>query len=134
MQGAVTFQRAVLRYRPSLPCALNGVSFETKPAEKIGIVGRTGSGKSSLFVALFRIGELEAGQILIDGINVSHLPLQDLRLVGREYNNNDNDICRPYKLYHFTHLSRLRIYVMQAYDVGYMQYNTNMQVHNTSIA
>ena len=79
IQGAVTFQRVVLQYRPGLPFALNGVSFETQPAEKIGVVGRTGSGKSSLLLALFRMVELRSGQVLIDGINVAHLALKDLR-------------------------------------------------------
>ncbi|CAH1791548.1 unnamed protein product [Owenia fusiformis] len=79
IQGAIQFNRVVLQYRDGLPNALNGVSFETSPSEKIGIVGRTGSGKSSLFLALFRLVELKGGQIVIDGINISHLDLQDLR-------------------------------------------------------
>ena len=62
-----------------MPLALHNVSFETQPAEKIGIVGRTGSGKSSLFLALFRMVELKLGHIEIDGINIAHLPLSNLR-------------------------------------------------------
>lgn len=81
IQGAITFHRVCLRYRKGLPLALNNVSFETQPAEKIGIVGRTGSGKSSLLVALFRMVELQDGYISIDGLNLSHLELRDLRYI-----------------------------------------------------
>ena len=79
IQGTVSYQNVCLQYRPGLPLALNEVTFETEQAEKIGIVGRTGSGKSSLFLTLFRMMELQSGQIFIDGINVSHLPLSELR-------------------------------------------------------
>lgn len=79
IQGAVIFHRVDLQYRSGLPLALQSVTFETQPGEKIGIVGRTGSGKSSLFWALFRMVELKAGNIEIDGINISHLPLSQLR-------------------------------------------------------
>ena len=79
IQGAVTFHRVHLQYRQGLPLALNDVTFETNQHEKIGIVGRTGSGKSSLFLALFRMVELHSGQILVDGIDVKHLDLHDLR-------------------------------------------------------
>ncbi len=81
IQGAIYFHRVCLRYRPNLPLALDNVTFETHPHEKIGIVGRTGSGKSSLFLALFRMVEVESGNILIDGINLCHLGLQELRHV-----------------------------------------------------
>ncbi len=80
IQGAIYFHRVCLRYRPNLPLALNDVTFETHPHEKIGIVGRTGSGKSSLFLALFQMVEIQSGNILIDGINLNHLDLQELRL------------------------------------------------------
>lgn len=79
IQGSVNFQQVCLQYRPGLPLALNCVTFETKPAEKVGIVGRTGSGKSSLFLALFRMIEIQSGSICVDGINVGHLPLDELR-------------------------------------------------------
>ena len=59
---------------------LQEVNFSTKSCEKIGVVGRTGSGKSSLLVALFQIEELEPGSsILIDGIDISTVPLSTLR-------------------------------------------------------
>ncbi|ELU02886.1 hypothetical protein CAPTEDRAFT_191165 [Capitella teleta] len=79
IQGSVSFQRVCLQFRPGLPPALQNVTFETKPVEKIGIVGRTGSGKSSLFQALFRLTEIESGSICVDGINVGHLHLTELR-------------------------------------------------------
>ena len=82
IQGHVAFRQVRLCYRAGLPYALRDVCFETRPAEKVGIVGRTGSGKSSLFRTLFRIVEIEAGQILVDGINISHLPLDQLRWVA----------------------------------------------------
>ena len=50
-----------------------------RAGEKVGVVGRTGAGKSSLFLALFRMLELESGSIVIDDINIKHLPLADLR-------------------------------------------------------
>ena len=52
-----------------------------EPSEKIGIVGRTGSGKSSLFLALFRIVEVFKGNVFVDGIDLHHLDLKDIRYV-----------------------------------------------------
>ncbi|XP_040207675.1 ATP-binding cassette sub-family C member 10 [Rana temporaria] len=77
--GCIEFRDAVLCYRPGLPNALAGVNFIISPGEKIGIVGRTGSGKSSLFLVLFRMMELNSGQILIDGTATRELNLEDLR-------------------------------------------------------
>ncbi|EXC25624.1 ABC transporter C family member 2 [Morus notabilis] len=79
--GTIQFEGVVLRYRPGLPPVLHGLSFEISPSEKIGIVGRTGAGKSSMLNALFRIIEMEKGRILIDGCNVSKFGLTDLRKV-----------------------------------------------------
>ncbi|XP_036624800.1 multidrug resistance-associated protein 7 isoform X2 [Trichosurus vulpecula] len=78
-QGHVEFQDVVLAYRPGLPNALDGVTFNVLPGEKIGIVGRTGSGKSSLLLVLFRLVEPSAGHILLDGVDTSLLGLSDLR-------------------------------------------------------
>ncbi|XP_074269620.1 ABC transporter C family member 12-like isoform X1 [Silene latifolia] len=78
-EGSIMFDNVVLRYRAELPPVLHGISFKVHPNEKIGIVGRTGAGKSSMINALFRIVELEKGRILIDGCDISKLRLTDLR-------------------------------------------------------
>lgn len=70
-----------MRYRPGLPYALDGVSFQTVPGERLGIVGRTGSGKSSLFLTLFRMMEIQEGAITVDGMDLRHLDLKDIRFV-----------------------------------------------------
>ncbi|OMO92331.1 hypothetical protein COLO4_17675 [Corchorus olitorius] len=79
--GLIQFADVFLRYRPELPPVLSGLSFTASPCEKLGIVGRTGAGKSSVLNALFRIVELEKGRILIDGCNIARFGLTDLRKV-----------------------------------------------------
>ncbi|XP_074435934.1 ATP-binding cassette sub-family C member 10 isoform X4 [Larus michahellis] len=78
-QGLVEFQQVVLAYRAGLPNALDGVSFTVYPGEKVGIVGRTGSGKSTLFLALFRMLEPKSGRILLDGVDSQLVGLEELR-------------------------------------------------------
>uniref|UniRef100_A0A8C7XPK9 ATP-binding cassette sub-family C member 5 n=1 Tax=Oryzias sinensis TaxID=183150 RepID=A0A8C7XPK9_9TELE len=78
-QGKITFQNVNMHYREDLPLVLKNLSFTIQPEETIGIVGRTGSGKSSLAVALFRLVELSGGSITVDGINIAHIGLDDLR-------------------------------------------------------
>uniref|UniRef100_A0AAR5P018 ABC-type glutathione-S-conjugate transporter n=1 Tax=Dendroctonus ponderosae TaxID=77166 RepID=A0AAR5P018_DENPD len=77
--GAVTFKDYSVRYRPGLDLVLHGVNFTVNGSEKVGIVGRTGAGKSSLTLSLFRIIEAAEGQIIIDGVNVALLGLHTLR-------------------------------------------------------
>lgn len=77
--GRIQFCDVVMRYFPTSPAVLNRISFTIESREKIGIVGRTGSGKSSLLLALFRLVELSEGTILVDGQDISKLPLHDLR-------------------------------------------------------
>ncbi|KDO34469.1 hypothetical protein SPRG_00533 [Saprolegnia parasitica CBS 223.65] len=77
--GQVTFDSVDLRYRPGLPRVLRKLSFRIGRNEKIGIVGRTGAGKSSLVVALMRIVEPCGGRILIDGVDIATIGLHDLR-------------------------------------------------------
>ncbi|ESW20774.1 hypothetical protein PHAVU_005G013500 [Phaseolus vulgaris] len=79
--GSIEFEDVVLRYRPELPPVLHGLSFTVPPTEKIGVVGRTGAGKSSMLNALFRIVELTKGRIIIDGCDISTFGLADLRKV-----------------------------------------------------
>ncbi|KAG5348318.1 MRP5 protein, partial [Acromyrmex charruanus] len=78
-RGKIEFKAVQMRYREELPLILLDVSFTIKAGEKIGIVGRTGSGKSSLVVALFRLVEICEGVIKIDGIDISKLELDILR-------------------------------------------------------
>ncbi|XP_037327748.2 ATP-binding cassette sub-family C member 10 [Pungitius pungitius] len=78
-RGLLEFRGASLSYRDGLPDALDGVSLVVRPGEKVGIVGRTGSGKSTLFLALFRMVELNRGQILLDGLDISAVGLAQLR-------------------------------------------------------
>ncbi|KAI9729959.1 MAG: hypothetical protein M1834_006157 [Cirrosporium novae-zelandiae] len=77
--GAVSFQDYSTRYRPGLDLVLKDVNLDIKAREKIGVVGRTGAGKSSLTMALFRIIEPASGNISIDGLNTSTIGLLDLR-------------------------------------------------------
>ena len=77
--GVVKYDRVRMQYRPGLPYALDGVSFCTVPGERLGIVGRTGSGKSSLFLTLFRMMEIQEGVITVDGVDLRHLDLKDIR-------------------------------------------------------
>ncbi|XP_024982352.1 ABC transporter C family member 12-like isoform X2 [Cynara cardunculus var. scolymus] len=79
--GLVEFENVGFRYRPGLPPVLHGLSFTISPTEKVGIVGRTGAGKSTMINALFRMVELEKGRILIDNYDISSFGLTDLRKV-----------------------------------------------------
>uniref|UniRef100_A0A453YVB8 Uncharacterized protein n=1 Tax=Anopheles gambiae TaxID=7165 RepID=A0A453YVB8_ANOGA len=78
-QGMVEFRDFQVRYREGLELVLRGISFTVNGGEKVGIVGRTGAGKSSLTLALFRIIESAGGSIVIDGQDISQLGLHALR-------------------------------------------------------
>ncbi|XP_042233575.1 multidrug resistance-associated protein 1-like isoform X2 [Homarus americanus] len=78
-EGRITFSNYETRYRPGLELVLKGITCTIKPAEKVGIVGRTGAGKSSLTLALFRLIEPSGGQIDIDGVDITKIGLHDLR-------------------------------------------------------
>ncbi|KAG1845953.1 pleiotropic drug resistance ABC transporter [Suillus tomentosus] len=77
--GQLVVENLVVRYSPDLPDVLKNISFVVQPSEKIGVVGRTGSGKSSLALSLLRMIEASAGRIIIDGIDISTIGLEDLR-------------------------------------------------------
>lgn len=78
-QGVISFNNVFFRYRNHLPYSLTNVNFTTFPAERIGVIGRTGAGKSSLIAALFRLCEVSEGTITIDTVNIKLLSLKDLR-------------------------------------------------------
>uniref|UniRef100_A0A914WXI5 ABC-type glutathione-S-conjugate transporter n=1 Tax=Plectus sambesii TaxID=2011161 RepID=A0A914WXI5_9BILA len=78
-RGSIKFDRYSLRYRSETDLVLKQVSVEINGGEKIGIVGRTGAGKSSLTLALFRIVESAEGSIEIDGVDIASIGLHDLR-------------------------------------------------------
>ncbi|KAL2723366.1 multidrug resistance-associated protein 1 isoform X8 [Vespula maculifrons] len=78
-EGHVEFKDYKVRYREGLDLILHGLTFSVKGGEKVGIVGRTGAGKSSLTLSLFRILEAASGKIIIDGIDIATLGLHDLR-------------------------------------------------------
>ncbi|VEN61103.1 unnamed protein product [Callosobruchus maculatus] len=77
-EGKIEFDKMSLRYSPDDPFVLKEVTFVIQPKEKVGIVGRTGAGKSSLIQALFRLAHIE-GSILIDNVNTKTVPLKRLR-------------------------------------------------------
>lgn len=78
-KGEIQFSNYQVRYRPELDLVLKGINCDIKSMEKIGVVGRTGAGKSSLTNCLFRILEAAGGQITIDGIDIASIGLHDLR-------------------------------------------------------
>jgi ABC-type multidrug transport system fused ATPase/permease subunit len=78
-RGEIRFQELSVRYRPQLPLALKGLTFSIPAGSRVGIIGRTGSGKSTLILSLLRLIEPCGGQIEIDGIALSSLALDDVR-------------------------------------------------------
>ncbi|XP_074089273.1 ATP-binding cassette sub-family C member 2 [Macrotis lagotis] len=78
-KGEIRFTDFQVRYRPELDLTLQGITCDIKSAEKVGVVGRTGAGKSSLTNCLFRILEAAGGQITIDGLDIASIGLHDLR-------------------------------------------------------
>uniref|UniRef100_A0AAZ3S2E9 ABC-type glutathione-S-conjugate transporter n=1 Tax=Oncorhynchus tshawytscha TaxID=74940 RepID=A0AAZ3S2E9_ONCTS len=77
--GTIELEEYGLQYRKGLDWALKGISLSIQEKEKVGIVGRTGAGKSSLALGIFRILEAAKGEIYIDGINIAQIGLHELR-------------------------------------------------------
>eukprot|EP00794_Sanderia_malayensis_P010896 gene10896-12055_t len=78
-KGAIEIDDYSVRYREGLDFALHQLSFNIKAAEKVGVVGRTGAGKSTIAMVLFRMIEASEGKIKIDGLDIADIGLQDLR-------------------------------------------------------
>ena len=79
---SVRFERVSLRYRPGLPLALDSLSLTVRAGERLGIVGRTGSGKTSLLSLLFRLVTPEFGRIFVDQLDIARIPLATLRYLN----------------------------------------------------
>lgn len=77
--GAIKVNDLSLRYAPELPRVIKNVTFDVEPTNKIGIVGRTGAGKSTIITAFFRFLDPETGSIVIDGVDISKIGLRNLR-------------------------------------------------------
>ncbi|CDW74186.1 multidrug resistance-associated protein 4 [Stylonychia lemnae] len=78
-QGQIKYNSVTMKYREELEPAVNEVSFEIEPGMKVGVVGRTGAGKSSILQTLFRLNDLHEGSIEIDGVNIKEVGLHTLR-------------------------------------------------------
>ena len=105
-QGDVVIEDLTMRYRPELEPVLKHISLHIAPGEKVGVVGRTGAGKSSLVLCLMRIIELETGRIVIDGVDISKIGLEDLRskmaIIPQEpllFSGTVRDNLDPFKQY-----------------------------------
>ncbi|KAG7121601.1 Multidrug resistance-associated protein 1 like [Verticillium longisporum] len=77
--GEIVFESVQMRYRPELPLVLDNFSLTIRGGERIGIVGRTGAGKSTILSTLFRLTELSGGRIMIDGVDIAQVGLHSLR-------------------------------------------------------
>ena len=78
-KGLIEFNQISLRYRPNTDLVINNLTLRIEPGMKVGVVGRTGAGKSTLGLTLSRLIELESGSILIDGQDISKVSLRHLR-------------------------------------------------------
>lgn len=78
-RGEIVVQNLKVRYASHLPLVLKGITFKVEAGSRVGIIGRTGSGKSTFFQSLFRFIEAEEGLIAIDGVDIASVPLERLR-------------------------------------------------------
>jgi len=129
-KGKIVFDNVFARYRSDLPMVLKGVSFTIEPKKKIGVVGRTGSGKSTILQLLFRMIEVESGNIFIDDINTGDIKLENLRskisIIPQEptlfqgtvrYNLDPLGHCSDEEIWQCLELANLRP-VIEAMDNG----------------
>ncbi|ANB11357.1 ATP-binding cassette transporter YOR1 [Sugiyamaella lignohabitans] len=79
-EGRIDFKNMTMAYQPGLPPVLKNINLNINGGEKIGICGRTGAGKSTIMVALYRLAEMSGGSIDIDGVDISTLGLNELRM------------------------------------------------------
>lgn len=79
-KGRIELQELKIRYRSNAPLVLKGITCTFQEGTRVGIVGRTGSGKTTLISALFRLVEPASGKILIDGLDICSMGLKDLRM------------------------------------------------------
>lgn len=77
--GEILFENVNLRYAPDLPLVVKDLTFKVDPGSKVGVIGRTGAGKSTIITSLFRFIEADSGRIIIDGIDISKIGLQTVR-------------------------------------------------------
>lgn len=80
--GAVRIEDLTVRYADDLPDVLKGVSFDVAAGEKVGLVGASGSGKSTIALSLFRMVEARAGRIVIDGLNIAQYDPHCFKVFG----------------------------------------------------
>ena len=78
-QGEIEFSDVHLKYRPNTECVLMGLNFKVNAGERVGVVGRTGAGKSTICLSMSRIVELMEGKIMIDGVDIKSVQLDHLR-------------------------------------------------------
>ncbi|RZC49995.1 hypothetical protein C5167_018432 [Papaver somniferum] len=79
-KGRIDLENLKIKYRPNAPLVIKGITCTFKEGSRVGVVGRTGSGKTTLISALFRLVEPASGKILIDGLDICSMGLKDLRL------------------------------------------------------
>ena len=78
-KGQISLRELCFRYKKNSPPVINNLSLDIDDHEKIGIIGRTGSGKSSIFMALLRMAPIDAGSVFIDEVDISEISLKELR-------------------------------------------------------
>ncbi|OMJ82331.1 hypothetical protein SteCoe_16990 [Stentor coeruleus] len=111
---SIKFDNVFMRYRPNTELVLKGMNFDILPGKHVGITGRTGSGKSSVFLSLLRIVEIELGNIFIDNVNIAQLGLKKLRqaitLIPQDplvFNGTMQDNLDPFSIHHVTVLKKV---------------------------